>query len=200
MGGTSTAGVSRTGASIFGYAAQNWVDGSAYGSRFAMNVVANNATASTERFSVEQDGRIAFGTPTSSGVSVKPSGTTLKVRLGDDSADGPITASTITASTSVLTPSLTIGSGTAITKVLSATATLDFGSILAAASADLTITVTGAAVGDSVSFGLPAAPDTSTVFNAFVSSTNTVTVRCFNVGTIAVDPASATYRVTVHHF
>lgn len=82
----------------------------------------------------------------------------------------------------------------------SATATLNFGSILAAASEDLTITVTGAAVGDSVTLGLPAAPDATTTFNGFVSAANTITVRCFNVGTIAVDPASATYRATVNHY
>lgn len=96
---------------------------------------------------------------------------------------------------------ITIGNaGTPVAKVLSATAALDFGSILAAASADLTITVTGAATGDAVTIGLPAAPDASTTFNAFVSSANTVTVRCFNVGTIAVDPVSATYRAVVFGF
>lgn len=95
---------------------------------------------------------------------------------------------------------VTIGGGTAIAKVLSAAATLNFGSILAAASADLTITVTGAAVGDAVDLGCPTAPDTSIVYNAFVSAADTVTVRAFNVGAIADDPASATYRVAVFHF
>lgn len=90
--------------------------------------------------------------------------------------------------------------GTAVKSILSATATLDFGNILAAASADLTVTVTGCAVGDSVDLGLPAAPDASIVYNGFVSAANTVTVRAFNVGAIGVDPASATYRTTVHHF
>lgn len=98
------------------------------------------------------------------------------------------------------TGTVTIGGGTAIAKVLSAAATLNFGSILAAASADLTITVTGAAVGDAVDLGCPAAPDASIVYNAFVSAADTVTVRAFNVGAIADDPASATYRVAVLHF
>lgn len=95
---------------------------------------------------------------------------------------------------------LAVGGGTVMTSVLSATATLDFGSILAAASADLTITVTGAAVGNSVHLGLPAAPDASVTFNGFVSSANTVTVRAFNIGAIAADPASATFRATVMKF
>ena len=81
---------------------------------------------------------------------------------------------------------------------LSATAALDFASIAAAASADLTITVAGAAVNDAVSLGLPAAPAAGLLFNAFVSAANTVTVRASNITAAPVDAASATYRATVH--
>lgn len=80
---------------------------------------------------------------------------------------------------------------------LTATATLDFGSISAAASADLTITVTGATAGDAVLLGLPAAPTAGIVFFGFVSATNTVTVRAMNITSGGVDPASASYRATV---
>lgn len=81
---------------------------------------------------------------------------------------------------------------------LSASAALDFAAINAAASADLAITVPGAAVGDSVELGLPAAPAAGLVFNAFVSAANTVTVRATNITAAPVDAASATYRATVH--
>lgn len=77
------------------------------------------------------------------------------------------------------------------------TAALDFASIAAAASADLTITVTGAAVGDSVALALPAAPTAGLVFFAFVSAADTVTVRAMNITAGAVDAASATYGVIV---
>ncbi|MBL8500023.1 MAG: hypothetical protein JNL77_05455 [Nitrosomonas sp.] len=80
---------------------------------------------------------------------------------------------------------------------LTATAALDFPSINAAASADLTISVPGAAVNDSVSLGLPAAPTAGIMFRAFVSAANTVTVRATNITGSPVDPVSATYRVTV---
>jgi len=63
--------------------------------------------------------------------------------------------------------------------------------------ADLTITVTGAATGDEVALGLPAAPTSGIVFNAFVSSANTITVRAHNYTAGAIDPASATYSVRV---
>lgn len=86
--------------------------------------------------------------------------------------------------------------GTKIAKVLTATAALDFPSIAAAASADLTITVTGAAVNDSVSLGLPAAPTAGIVYQAFVSAANTVTVRATNITAAAIDPLSQTFRVT----
>lgn len=81
---------------------------------------------------------------------------------------------------------------------LTATAALDFASINAAASADLTIAVAGAAVGDSVELGLPAAPAAGLVFNGFVSAANVVTVRATNITAAPVDAASATYRATVH--
>jgi hypothetical protein len=88
------------------------------------------------------------------------------------------------------------GSNT-ITKVLAASASLNFGSIGAAAQADLTITVTGAAAGDEVIMALPAAPAAGIVFNAFVSAANTVTIRASNITAASVDPAAATYGVIV---
>jgi hypothetical protein len=89
------------------------------------------------------------------------------------------------------------GNGNTITKVLSGSASLDFGSIGAAAQAGLTITVTGAAVGDEVITALPAAPAAGIVFNAFVSAANTVTIRASNITAASVDPVAATYGVIV---
>lgn len=85
-------------------------------------------------------------------------------------------------------------------KILTGSAALDFGSIATQTSADLTISVTGAAVGDTVALGLPAAPTAGIAFNAFVDSANSVTVRAHNYTGGAVDPASATYKVTVFQY
>lgn len=90
--------------------------------------------------------------------------------------------------------------GSTVTKILTATAALDFGLIAAAASADLTITVTGAAVNHSVTLGLPAAPTAGIVYQAFVSAADTVTVRATNITAAGIDPASQTFRVTVIGF
>ncbi len=81
---------------------------------------------------------------------------------------------------------------------LTATATLDFGSVAAQNSGDLTITVTGAADGDDVSLGVPnASVNANSCFTAWVSAANTVTVRFNNYSAGAIDPASGSFRVTV---
>lgn len=94
---------------------------------------------------------------------------------------------------------LTLGTGsTPFSKILSATATLDFASTAAQNSRDLTITVTGAAVGDTVWLGVPnGSVNANTCFTAWVSAANTVTVRFNNYSSAASDPASGTFRVAV---
>jgi hypothetical protein len=104
------------------------------------------------------------------------------------------------AGAATFTGTVAIGSGTPIAKVVSATATLDFGNTTTLTSTDLTITVTGAAVGDSVAIGLPAAPDANGCFTGWVSAADTVTVRFNNYSVGSIDPASATYRATVTQF
>lgn len=83
------------------------------------------------------------------------------------------------------------------TKDLTAVADLDFASVAAAASVDLTITVPNAAVNDAVALGSPSASVAGLVYQAFVSAADTVTVRATNITAAAIDPASATFRATV---
>ncbi|MFM9966717.1 MAG: hypothetical protein ACKV2Q_36555 [Planctomycetaceae bacterium] len=113
-----------------------------------------------------------------------------------------LTATTVACSAALTTVTAAIGaSGAVITKVLTGTATLNFGSIAALDTADLTITVTGANAGDSVWLGVPngsVAADVS--YFAWVSASNTVTVRCSNLGAISADPASGTFRAVVMQF
>jgi hypothetical protein len=95
---------------------------------------------------------------------------------------------------------ITIGSGgTAITKVLSASATLDFPSTASSSHSDLTISVTGAAVGDPVALSFPSSGSLGgPIYQAFVSAADVVTVRFINIRhNAAQDPASGTFRVTV---
>lgn len=90
--------------------------------------------------------------------------------------------------------------GTAISKSIRGTATLDFASAAAGAcSADLSVTVTGATAGTEVHLGVPnASVPAGSQFFAWVSATNTVTVRhCCFTGTC--DPASGTFAARVYN-
>ena len=93
-----------------------------------------------------------------------------------------------------------IGAGsTPLTNVLGATATLDFPST--SSYEDLTVTVTGAAVGDVVSVGVPNDCIFShTCYFGWVSAADTVTVRFLVVAAGPHDPPSSTFKVLVTKF
>lgn len=91
----------------------------------------------------------------------------------------------------------TTSDGTHYAASISASATLDFPSTLSLGESDLTMTVTGAADGDVVSLGVPSGSAGDGSFFAYVSATNTVTVRFINHLGSPVDPASGTFKVIV---
>jgi hypothetical protein len=81
---------------------------------------------------------------------------------------------------------------------LSGSATLDFPNTGNGNASDLTITVTGASEGDVVAIGVPnAAIQPHSCYTAWVSATNTVTIRFNNYGSGSHNPASATFKVKV---
>lgn len=86
-----------------------------------------------------------------------------------------------------------------VTKILTASAALNFGDTASPGAADLTITVNGAAVSDSVVLGIPndAIVAGAAGFYAWVSAANTVTVRFWNASGGNLNPASGTFRVDV---
>jgi len=89
--------------------------------------------------------------------------------------------------------------GSTLTSVLAATATLDFPST--SSYEDLTVTVTGAAVGDVVSVGVPNdCMFSHTSYFGWVSATDTVTVRFLVVGAGPHNPPSSTFKVLVTKF
>lgn len=87
----------------------------------------------------------------------------------------------------------------AYTPYVSNTVTLDFGSTAAGAKTDLTMTVTGAAVGDVVILGVPnGSVPANGVFMAWVSASNTVSIRYANDDPVtAYDPASGSFKSTI---
>jgi hypothetical protein len=83
-------------------------------------------------------------------------------------------------------------------QTLSGSATLNFGSIGAHDYEDLTLTVTGATDGDVVSIGVTnAAAVAKASYFGWVSASNTVTIRCFNIDGGSVNPPSALFKVKV---
>jgi hypothetical protein len=84
-------------------------------------------------------------------------------------------------------------------KVLTASATLDFPSTLTQEASDLTITVTGAALNDEVVLGVPnGSVNANSGYFAWVSAADTVTVRFMNFSSGSINPASGTFKVSVH--
>jgi hypothetical protein len=88
-----------------------------------------------------------------------------------------------------------------LAKTLTTTATLDFPATNPQNSSDLNISdtyISGAAVGDAVVLGAPSgAVLTNSAYTAWVSAAGQVTVRFNNYYSVAQNPASGTFRVSV---
>lgn len=129
-----------------------------------------------------------------------------QTRLRSRGAEVSITSGGAVSLTPFAGQGVIINSGTPITKVLSATASLNFGATAAGACDALTITVTGAADGNTVSLGIPHALANADAYQSFygwVSAANTVSVRrcnLTNATTALSDPAAATVRATIIQF
>jgi hypothetical protein len=102
-----------------------------------------------------------------------------------------------------LAGTLTVGTaGTPMVTVFSSTSTLDFPNTVPNTSSDLTMSVIGASVGDVVSLGIPPSSVlANSMFTAWVSATNVVTVRFVNVSaTVPANPVAGLFRVMVTKF
>jgi hypothetical protein len=111
-----------------------------------------------------------------------------------------VTGAATFSSTATVATSLAIGSGTAITKVLKGTVTIDPASINATTVSSQTFTLTGAATSDSLTLNPPAAGLTAglLVCQYFVSAANTITIVFYNTtgGSIDEPSASWTYHIS----
>lgn len=123
---------------------------------------------------------------------------TLKSGLVADYTDGlPIGPNGLLLPGLVQPASLAIGQGTTILKHLSATAAWTPGAIASAASASTTLTVTGAALGDTVAVGYNQALAAGLVISGQVSAANTVRVTIANLSGGSVTPAAGTIRADI---
>lgn len=86
--------------------------------------------------------------------------------------------------------------GSDITRHLSQSAALNFASIPAHTTAELTIGIVGVDIIKwSTTVTPEGIPESGLVWNSYVSAVNVVTIRVVNVTTAAIDPASRTYRI-----
>lgn len=91
MGGSSSASALRNSAGVFAFAAETWVDASAYGSRLEFQNTTNGATTLSTKAILSNAGIFALGATLANTVpALKPSSTTMQARLGDDSAFAPL--------------------------------------------------------------------------------------------------------------
>jgi hypothetical protein len=86
----------------------------------------------------------------------------------------------------------------AVPTYLTASATLSFGAIAnGSCASDMTFSLPGAAIGNSVAPGLPSGLEAGLIANMRVSAANTVAVRLCNLSGGTLSPASAAYTATI---
>lgn len=143
--------------------------------------------------------RAAFVLRTTENWTDSAQGTDAIIQVTATGGTTTSTVATFNSTATTLAGGLNVGGGTTITKIVSAVATLDFGSTGAGAVSDLTVTATGATTTSTVSLGVPNGSVTTTAdYFAWVSAADTVTVRFSPKAT--EDPASGSFRVTVFNF
>lgn len=98
----------------------------------------------------------------------------------------------VSATTAAATTSLTVGAGTAITKIIKGTIAVDLASVATRTVTEVTLTLTGAAVNDVIIMNPLAAGNTAGLIagGCRVSATNEVKLRVFNNSDNTVDEAS----------
>ncbi|NNM23022.1 MAG: hypothetical protein HKO54_05665 [Flavobacteriaceae bacterium] len=169
-------------------------------SKFVVSTVPNGSTSQIQRIVVRSNGNM--------GISESNPTATLHLRAGTATAgSAPIK---LTSGTNLSTPEAgTIeydGSNLYFTPTTSRqvvmmgytnTVSLSFPSIATNSYADRTITVTGAALGDTCSCAPNGAIEPGLAWNCFVSAANTVTVRMANVQGSSINPAARSWKVNV---
>jgi hypothetical protein len=132
-----------------------------------------------------------------SSCSSVPAGSGMRIKIATSQTTQAVVATLKGDLSTTLAGSLSVGGGASLSKILPASAILDFPSIAAGGQQELTISVTGAAAGAMVSLGPPSGLEAGVIVAARVSASGVVTVCAANITGSPIDPASATYKVVV---
>lgn len=127
---------------------------------------------------------------------INPSYTNLGTNRAGDNPEFLVEDGVVTCAQGLIVGTGT-STGTQVTAYYSATAALAFGTIAANTVGVLTMTVTGAAIGDTVEVVPDGTPGTGLVWSGRVSAANTVEVRVGNVTTGGVVTTDRTWRASV---
>jgi len=175
--------------------------GYSFGTNNASGVIRIYTGSGVQNVNINASGRTFFGGSTSATAWLQvAAGTTTvsPVKLTNGTLETTPETGAMEMASNILyfTPN---ASRYQIGMLLTGSATLDFGNTSPQNSSDLTITVTGASDGDPVTVGAPNGSVLSnSSYSAFVSASNTVTVRFNNYSSGSQDPASGTFKVTVN--
>lgn len=130
----------------------------------------------------------------SGGGAGTPGGSNGEIQFNDSGAFGGLNLSTGLASDGT---DLTVDTSTVAPMPLYGQGVIDFASISAGNCGEDTVTVTGADAGDAAYVRLPATFTGDLTATAYVSASDTATIRLCNPTGSPIDPASATYGVVV---
>lgn len=169
-------------------------------SRFVISTTPSGSTSQQERIIVRSTGNVGLTeqNPTAT-LHIRPGTATagsapLKFSSGTNLTTPEAGAMEFNGTDLYFTPTTTRQT---IMKGYTNTAVLDYPNITVNNSSDLTVTVTGAAVGDVCNCSPNGAIETGIVWNCFVSAANTVTIRVSNVRNSNVNPSSRSWKVNV---
>lgn len=169
-------------------------------SRFVISTTPEASTTQRERIIVRSTGNV--------GLTEQNPTATLHIRAGSATAgSAPIKLTTGTNLTTpekgaieyngtdlFFTPNTT---RKLLLKGLKNTASLDFPSIPARSTSELTVTVTGATVGSSCSCAPNTVIETGLMWSCYINAANTATIRLLNATSSAIDPSLKNWKVTV---
>ena len=171
---------------------------SAFGAATTLTIGGTPTTAITHNYSTN-----ATANATTKTVNVATggaAGSTTNVNVGSANG-GTTTVNSPTLAASALTATtVAVGSGSTVTKFITATATLDIPSLANGISHDTTVSVPGVVLGDPVTAGISSISAVGWFLSPIVTAADTVSIRIQNSTGGTLNPASGTIRITCIKF
>ena len=195
---TNAAGVE----SVISTTELGFLDGVTAGTASASKAVVLGADKNVDTIAVAEGG-LKIG----AGAGTAMTATAAELNLIDGSIAGTAVAGkaavlgatknldTLSVAALLATTSVAVGGGTAITKIVVYSQSLDVASVAANTTAEQTFTVTGLTTADKVFVNKPSLNAGLGIVNARVSAADTLALTFVNATAAAIDPAAETYAI-----